>query len=74
MSCDEPDILDLCTGSWMSETDNESSPVTVVSDEISEPRNNVKEGLEFLKSQLEKLEKNTAVRFEDLVPYSSTSR
>jgi len=74
------DAVDLGfpNSSCLGDTDDDSSPVTPVFDAMVVPRNNMKEGplqeLDPLESQLGKLKENTAVRFEDLVPYKSTSK
>jgi len=78
MTLDETADLGFSNSSWIGNTDDDSSPVTSVFDATVVPRNNVKEGLlqalNFLKSQLELLKENTAVRFEDLVPYYSIGK
>ncbi len=75
MTLDETVKLGFPNSSWIGNTDDDSSPVTPVSDATVVPRNNVREellqALDFLKSQLEMLKENTAVRFEDLVLYST---
>lgn len=74
------DALDLgfANSSCLGDSDDDSSPVTPVFHAMVVPRNNVKEGplqeLDPLESQLGKLKENTAVRFEDLVPYRNTSK
>jgi hypothetical protein len=75
MTLDGAVDLGFPNSSWIGDTNDESSSVTPVSDATVVPSDNVKEGLsqalDFFMSQLGMLEENTAVHFEDLVPYST---